>query len=52
MEKGFTIICNECKSKSELELKDDRLTKDTKVLNHYQGVRFVCTKCGQQLVME
>lgn len=49
---GFTIICNECRTKSEFETEEERLTEDIKVLNHFNGTRLVCTKCEQQLVLK
>lgn len=49
---GFTITCNKCRTQSEFEKEDERVSEDIKILNHFSGVRFVCTKCGQQLVLE
>lgn len=51
LHKGFSIVCHDCLSKSELNSSDDRLTKDVKLLNHIGGIRLVCIKCDQQLVM-
>jgi predicted RNA-binding Zn-ribbon protein involved in translation (DUF1610 family) len=48
---GFTITCHDCQTQSEFENQQERFTEAIKVLIHYHGVRFVCTKCGQQLIL-
>lgn len=50
--KGFTVICRDCQTQSEFESEEERLTKDVKLLNHHNGIRLVCTECGQQLILE
>jgi hypothetical protein len=49
---GFTVICHDCQTQSEFESKEERLTEDIKLLIHHNGIRLVCTKCDQQLILD
>ena len=52
MSNGFTVICNDCQTNAKLKTKDERVTEEVLVLIHFSGVRLVCTKCHQQLVLD